>query len=573
MTAATAYRSPGSGLAPGAVIAASWRADRPIPEAVAHAGPDDVVAAFAAVAAELDRLADQAREQGRQAAADIVAVGALIAGDVALVDAARDAVAAGADPVAAVRDAVEAQARAIEDLPDPTLRERGADIRQVGRRVAERLARAAAGEAAPRPAGAFVLVADEVGPADLLEWLGQGLAGIVAVRGGANSHAAIIARSTGLPLVTGVDPAILDLPDGTPLLVDAGSGADAGGGLVVAEPGAAEVGRATDASVRGEARRAVLAAERGRPHLTADGWPFTLLCNVASDLEARTGLEAGAEGIGLLRTELPFLDAGGWPAEADHRRALRPILAEAAGRPVTVRLLDFAGDKVPPFLRGGGSDPAASGRVAGLAALLGAPDALAVQLRAAIDLGRTVDLRIMVPMVRAAADVTVVRTAAEAVAGALWAPPVRVGAMIETVAAGEAIADLARVADFFSIGTNDLTGEVLDLDRRDPRARPELAAHPRVLEIIGRVVREAERVGRPLSVCGDSAAHPGTLPLLVGAGVRTVSVACARVDETRYLLRRLDTAACRRVFTDALRLHDADEVLALVRDRIGVTVP
>jgi phosphoenolpyruvate-protein kinase (PTS system EI component) len=142
---------------------------------------------------------------------------------------------------------------------------------------------------------------------------------------------------------------------------------------------------------------------------------------------------------------------------------------------------------------------------------------------------------------------------------------VPVGAMVETVAAGSRIAELAEVADFFSIGTNDLTGEVLGLDRRDPAARPELAAHPSVLAIIGRVVAES---GRPVSVCGDSAAHPVTLPLLVGAGVRTVSVAAARVDETRYLLRRLDTGECRRVFTEALRLRDAGEVADLVRERI-----
>jgi phosphoenolpyruvate-protein kinase (PTS system EI component) len=223
MTAMTGYRSTGSGVAPGTAVAPSWRADRPLPANPAEIRPDDVTAAFGAVAAELDRLAERARGQGRQAAADIVAVGALIASDVTLVDDARNA-ASSDDPIRAVLDTVERHARAIEELPDPVLRERGADVRQVGRRVADRLA----GAAATRPAGSFVLVADEVGAADLLEWLGHGLVAVVAVRGGANSHAAIIARSTGLPLVTGVDPAVLDLPDGTRLLVDA-----AGTGLVV----------------------------------------------------------------------------------------------------------------------------------------------------------------------------------------------------------------------------------------------------------------------------------------------------------------------------------------------------
>src|SRR5439155_19566274 len=128
--------------------------------------------------------------------------------------------------------------------------------------------------------------------------------------------------------------------------------------------------------------------------------PFTLRCNVASGTEVRVGRVSGAEGIGLLRTELPFVHFGHWPGEADHRRALRPILTEAAGWPVTVRLLDFANDKVPPFLRGG---------PAGLRALLDNPDALTAQLRAAVDLGRGVPLRIMVPMVVGADEVRTVR--------------------------------------------------------------------------------------------------------------------------------------------------------------------
>jgi phosphoenolpyruvate-protein kinase (PTS system EI component) len=401
------------------------------------------------------------------------------------------------------------------------------------------------------PPSRFVLVAAELGPADLLEHLGQGLVAAVAVRGGANSHAAIVARSVGLPLVVGVDPEVLDLPDNTPLLVDADAGA------VLADPPDAEVARAGDAATRDGRRRAVLAADRGRPHLTADGQPFGLLCNVASDTEVRVGRDSGAEGIGLLRTELPFVHYGRWPTGADHRRALRPILAEAAGWPVTVRLLDFANDKVPPFLRGG---------PAGLAALLAEPDALAAQLRAVVDLGRAVDLRIMVPMVTTAAELRAVRAA-------LGDAAVPVGAMVETVAAVTAVDELCAVADFFSIGTNDLTAEVLGLDRTDPRARPELTAHPRVLDLVARVVTGARLAGRPVSVCGDAGAHPTTLPLLLGAGVRHFSVACARVDETRYRLRRLDTTVCADLFGEALALRDADETAALVRRRVRAVVP
>ena len=556
MTAET-RRWVGSGVAPGTAVAASWRVDRPLPAGCGSIDPDDVERAFGAVAADLERLADRARAQGRRAAADIVAVGALIARDFGLVGAARQA-ATHADPLRAINDAVETYAGMIESLPDETLRERAADVRQVGRRVLERIVRVDAGVGVNQSRRRFVLIADEIGPADLLEHLGQGLAGAVAVHGGANSHAAIVARSVGLPLITGIDPGVLDLPDNTALLIDADAG------VVLVDPAEAEVAVAGAASAREAARRVVLAAERELPHLTADGQRFALLCNVASDIEVRVGRDSRAAGVGLLRTELPFLDFDRWPTEADHRRVLRPILAEAAGWPVTLRLLDFANDKIPPFL---------GGTSAGLSTLLDNPAALHAQLRAAVDLGRGVPLQIMVPMVTNVAEIKAVRAAVDAVVGELGVPGVPVGAMVETVAAVEAIDELCLVADFLSIGTNDLTAQVLHLGRLDPRARPELTAHPYVLELVAAVVAGARLADRPVSVCGDAGAHPTTLPLLLGAGVRSVSVACARIDETRYRLRRLDTTVCEGLYADALHLPDAEDTAALVRERIGVTVP
>jgi phosphoenolpyruvate-protein kinase (PTS system EI component) len=540
-----ADRWTGTGVAPGTAVAASWRVDRPVPTPAGPLDEAQVRAAFAAVAADLTRVAERAREQGRPAAADIVATGALIATDPGLVEAAGRAT----DPDA-VHDAVEKYARMLDALPDPTLRERAADVRQVGRRVLERIA---GGAAAPVP-DEFVLIAAELGPADLLEHLGGGLAAAVAVRGGANSHAAIVARSVGLPLVVGVDPGLLDLPDSTSLLVDADAG------TVLADPPPAELARVNGAAERDRHRQAVLAGDRGQPHTTRDGRPFQLLCNVATDTEVRLGRGRGADGIGLVRTELPFVHATGWPTGAEHRRALRPVLAEAAGWPVTVRLLDFANDKVPPFLDRG---------AAGLAALLAQPDALRAQLRAIAAVGTGVDLRVLVPMVSAAADLRAVR-AAMAETGL---PHVPVGAMVETTAAVDAIGELCAVADFLSLGTNDLTAEILRLDRTDPRARPELTAHPSVLAAVHAVVAAAVAAGRPVSVCGDAGAHPTTLPLLLGAGVRAFSVACARIDETRYRLRRLDPVACAGLLAEALTLPDPAAVATLVRQRIGTVTP
>jgi phosphoenolpyruvate-protein kinase (PTS system EI component) len=545
-----ANRWTGLGVAPGTVVAALWRVDRPIPTITRPIQAKEIEQTLEAVAADLERIAAQARAQGRHTVGDIVAVGALIAADPDLVEAVRNS--AGAeDPVQAIHDAVETYARQLESLPDEMLRERAADVRQVGRRLIERLARIGTGIRTDPPAGSFIVVAEELGPADLLEHVGGGLVGAVAVRGGANSHAAIIARSVGVPLVVGVHQQILDLADDTALLVDADAG------VVLVDPPNHEVARVNAATTREQHRRTMLATERSQAHLTADGQPFTVLCNVASDTEVRAGRDSGATGVGLLRTELPFLEADRWPSEADHRRALRPILAEASGWPVTVRLLDFANDKVPPFLHG---------HRTGLGALLDNPTALTAQVRAVLDLGRGTPIQIMVPMVSTAAELRTIRGLVNQVAAELDAAPARVGAMIETVAA------VADVADFLSIGTNDLTAQVLNLDRTDPRARPELTAHPRVLDLIVRVARQARLAGRPLSVCGDAGAHPTTLPLLLGAGIRVVSVACARIDETRYRLRRLDAAQCAALLVGALHGRDAEEVAALVRERVGVVV-
>ncbi|MEV0715854.1 putative PEP-binding protein [Asanoa sp. NPDC050611] len=180
----------------------------------------------------------------------------------------------------------------------------------------------------------------------------------------------------------------------------------------------------------------------------------------------------------------------------------------------------------------------------------------------------------MVPMVSTADQLTPVRAAVEAAAANLGTPVPPIGAMVETVSAVREIDAVCQASDFISIGSNDLTSEVLDLDRVDPRARTELAAHPRVLALIGRVVEAAVAAGLPpLTVCGDAGSHPTTLPLLLGAGVRSVSVAVARIDETRWRLRRLDTGQCRAVFTEALRQGGAGDVAELVEERIEVAMP
>ncbi len=531
-------RFSGSCVSEGTAVGQLYLADT---GAAAAATPDEVRSAFAAVAGNRRALAARLRAQGRVPEADIVEVAALIAGDPLLVNPAVATVRSGQDAATAVRQAAEAQAAIIEAIPNPELAERAGDIRQVAQAVLDRLA----GGASAHPDSEFILVRREVAAADLIELAEQGLAGAASVAGGASSHAAIIARGLGVPMVTGVDAAVLAAPAGRLAMLDADAGE------LVIDPPAAD--RPLLASQNGHSARH--SSPVGPAH-TGDGQEITILCNVASAAETRRGLAAGAAGVGLLRTEIPFTGATAWPTEAEHLAQLEPILGLLAGRAATVRLLDFSGDKIPPFLREG--EP-------GLAALLGHPTALRDQLRAALTAGRDTRLAILVPMVSSPAEVDTVRDLLAEAAAALGAAPPRLGIMVELEATAAAAQQFAAAVDFLSIGTNDLTGQVLSLDRQDPRARPALAAHPRVLTLVGHVAAVAADAGIGLSVCGDAAADLAVLPLLVGLGVRTLSVPAARVERVRGWISHLDSGLCAALAAQAVRASGIDQVRELVQ--------
>jgi phosphoenolpyruvate-protein kinase (PTS system EI component) len=548
MTAPSRYR--GQPVSEGTGTGKIYLGDAPGQVGQDHvsSGENEVRAAFAAVARERAALAARLRERGEDLQAGIVDIGALIAADPALTGPAIDAVRAGADGIAAVRTAAEAQAAVLAALPDPDLAQRAGDVRQVAAAVIDQLRGTSA---PPPPVGRFILVRREVDPADLIRLAdaglagedpgGCGLAGAVSVAGGASSHAAIVARGLGLPMLVGADPAVLAASAGHDAILDA-----AAGELIVGPDPLTEVGRIAPGQQAGRiAPGRQAAAWAPREVRTADGEPVTLLCNVASVAETRLGLSGGAAGVGLLRTEIPYTSTPGWPSEADHLAQLSPMLALLEGRPAVVRLLDFSGDKVPPFLRDRGPQ--------GLAALLGAPEALADQVRAILRAGARARLAVLVPMVTSVDEISQVRAALAKVAAQIGAELPELGIMVEVAATAAAAAAFADAVDFFSVGTNDLASEVLGVDRADPGSRPALAADPRVLTLIANVVRAAGAVGVKVSVCGDAAADPLVLPLLLGLGVRTLSVGAARVPRVAGWIAAADTAAAAR---------DAAEILA-----------
>lgn len=506
---------------------------------------EQVRAAFAAVAAERATLADELRRRGQDLEAGIVDVGALIAADSALIGPAIDAMRAGTDGIAAIGESAAAQAAVLAALPDPDLAQRAGDVRQVAAAVVGHLR---GNTAPPPPEQAFILVRHEVDPADLIRLAEGGLAGAVSVAGGASSHAAIIARGLGLPMLAGTDPGVLAARPGRHAIVDAGAGE------LIVDPAEAEL---TAAILRVCAARpaahspAQAQAGPGAGPRTADGALVTVMCNVASAAETRLGLSGGAAGVGLLRTEIPFIGAAGWPSSADHLAQLTPIMDLLPGQPAVVRLLDFSGDKIPRFLAPVPGGPPDSRQ--GLVALLGAPAALRDQLKAILLAGAATRLSVLVPMVTSLEQVAQVRAALAKAAAEVGVDPPELGIMVEVAATARAAAAFAPAVDFFSIGTNDLASEVLGLDRADPGTRPALAADPRVLALIEHVVRAAGPAGAKVSVCGDAAADPLVLPLLLGLGVRTVSVGAARVPQVTAWIADVDAAAAAKTAAELLQ--------------------
>jgi phosphoenolpyruvate-protein kinase (PTS system EI component) len=490
--------------------------------------------ALEVVGTELEEIASRLRESGRRAEAEIVETGVLMAADPGLASRVETLVMESGLPATdALRQAAEESARDLAQLGDPVLALRADDVRSLGRRAAAR----ASGLQPGIVSG--VLVASTLGPADVAE-LAFHAKGVALVGGGVTAHAAIVARSLGIPMAVGLGTDLLDVGDGEEVVLDGNAG------LLFRQPEAGRVAAAkADAKHRRTAREDAV-AHRMEPAQTKDGHRVRVLANASRVAEVTEALEQGAEGIGLLRTELLFLDAKAWPTRAEQASFLGLILAPLKEKVVTVRLLDFGGDKTPPFLCG------AAGR--GIELLLESPEALRAQLAAILDAGSGVNLRILIPMVSSPRQVTAVHEVLATVLDGRPAP--QVGAMIETPEAAQRASEIANVADFLSVGTNDLTQLVLGLDREQSKSAP--VTDVRVLRLIDATARAAREAGIVVDVCGEAASDAAAMPILVGLGVDELSVAAARVGEVRRWVRGLDFGASRAASEKRLLDQPAD---------------
>jgi phosphoenolpyruvate-protein phosphotransferase len=510
--------------------------------------------ARAAVRARLDAASSSAGPR-----AEILAAHREFLDDPDLLAAAAAEIARGKSAAYAWRSAIRTSIDVLQGLDDALLRERASDLVDLESQVLAALAGESAQTAIPLPERAIVL-ADELLPSQLIALDAERLVGIATARGGPTSHIAILAAAIGKPMLVALGESILGVEPGTPLWLDAERGE------LQIDPSRERLAAAEGAIRERRHREAAEHAAAGRPALTVDAVRIDVFANVGSAADAATAVAAGAEGCGLLRTEFLFLDRQTPPDAASQAREYQRVIEAFGGRPVVIRTLDVGADKPLAFLPQPHEDNPALG-VRGIRVGLRYPELLAVQLEALLSVRPLAACRVLLPMVNEADEMRRVREILDALAARLGVERPALGAMIETPAAALAAAQICEVADFVSIGTNDLTQYTLAMDR----THPELAAgldglHPAVLRLIAAAVGGAHERGREIAVCGGLAADPLAVPVLLGLGVQELSVVPGLIAHTKARIRALTLADCRVLAQRALALDSAAAVRALLRD-------
>lgn len=446
-------------------------------------------------------------------------------------------------------------------LADPLLAERAADIRDVGQRVLMQLC----GVVAPEPpADPYIFVMAEVGPSDVARLDPARVAGILTAQGGATSHSAIVARSLGIPAIVGAGDTVLAMTSGTPVLLDGERG------HYWVSPDAATVAQAQAANEKRAARQTVEHAQRFAPAVTQDGHTVEICANIGLAAAVGAAVEAGAEGIGLLRTEFLFMAASSAPDFDEQVAIYRGVFDALDGRPLVVRTLDVGGDKPLPYLPMPAEENPFLG-VRGIRLSLQHPEMLRTQVRALLVASGGRPVRIMFPMVTDLAEWRWARAMVEEVIAAGGSALARasldlqLGIMIEVPSAALLADRFAPEVDFFSVGTNDLTQYVLAIDRGHAALSAQAdGLHPAVLRLIAATVEAAHAHGKWVGVCGELAGDPLAAPLLVGLGVDELSLSAGGIARIKADIRAAALPALQSLAQRALVAESPEAVRALV---------
>ena len=550
-----------SGVAIGEVVVA-------YPAADLEAGPDrkadDIGAeiakfesAVSAVEEELRRLKDSVGSGLPEEDRALFDAWLMMLRSDTLVERADELIRAGHWAPGALRQTVKEHAKIFEAMEDPYLRERASDILDLGRRVLMHL-QADAPRFMHYPDGT-ILIGEDVSAIQFAEVPRDKLAGIVSATGSSLSHVAILARAMGVPAVMGVADLPVSRMEGRSVIVDGYSGR-----VYVSPPPAVR----EEYERLAEEERALsheLESLKVLPSETIDGihLPLYLNTGLISDMSL-LGVEE-AEGVGLYRTEFPFMVRDRFPGEMVQMANYRKVLEAFHPRPVVLRTLDIGGDKPLPYFPVDESNPFLGWR--GVRISLDHPEIFLTQvramLRAAIGLG---NLQIMLPMVSTANEVDelqmlIRRAHDELIEEGLAVSMPRIGVMIEVPAAVYQAEALARRVEFLSVGTNDLTQYLLAVDRNNARVA-ELYddLHPAVLRALIQIVQGANQFNRPVSVCGELAGNPLAVPLLLGMGIDSLSMSAGSLLRVKWVIRSLSRTRARQLLQAVIRMEEAYQV-------------
>ncbi len=486
--------------------------------------------------------------------------------DRALREAAESAISRGSGAEAAWQSAFEDFAARLEAIPDETLSARAADLRDVGRRVLGLLNGSLVTFQPPDTPS--VIVARDLSPSDTASMDKRLTLAICTAQGSPTSHAAILARALALPSVVGLGEEVLALPSGAPVLVDGDAG------QVTAFPDTEQVRDFQMRAKQVDEQRVHEQALAGKPAVTLDGHRVRVLANIAKVDDVEGAVAAGAEGIGLLRTEFLYLNRSSEPLEDEQVQIYQDIFERLGTRPVIVRTLDVGGDKSVPYLKlRAENNPFLGYR--GIRICLDRPVLFEAQLRALLRASPGHNLHIMFPFVATLDDIQRAREfldkARESVVqeGHLVADKVAMGVMIEVPSAVVLADRIAPLVDFFSVGTNDLVQYLFAADRTNEAVSAYGdGCHPALLQQMERVIAAGREAGIPVGVCGELAADPMAVPLLVGLGMDEISMSVSSIPGVKARIRSLSVGAVQDLAREAMKLDTAEAVRGLVGESL-----
>jgi multiphosphoryl transfer protein len=505
---------------------------------------------------EIEALRAKVHGQGNPQKAAIFAAHQELLEDPEIESTTHSAIDKGKSAAYAWKQTFTAQADQLAQLKNELLAQRANDLRDVGERVL-RILTGVSTEAIRYPENT-ILVAEDLTPSDMATLDRSRVLGFCTVAGGATSHVAILARSMDIPAIAGTEPGVLDIPDDTPAILDGSKG------KLCLNPSPDAMEQVRQRLVRIKNKRERDFTTKDQPAITTDGYRMEVVANIGSLEDAQKTIEMGGEGVGLLRSEFVFMDRPSAPTE-DEQADLYSQIAETLGadRPLIIRTLDVGGDKPLPYLPIPHEENPFLGE-RGIRIGFDRPEILRTQLRAILRAAKWGNVRVMFPMIARLEEFQMAKAMLEEERQKLGVNPIPVGIMVEIPAAAVIADQFAKAVDFFSVGTNDLTQYTLAMDRGHPKLAPYCdGLDPAVLTLIGVAARAANHHGKWCGICGGIGSDPQAVPLLIGLGVKELSVSIPTIPSIKSQIRELSYTECQKLAEQAVLADSAAAVREL----------